>query len=66
MPDAPKTHSTQETYRVIWGLGRSEDFATAEKAAERADEIHRDMVETWPILAGTNDAVLPRVVVVDA
>lgn len=51
-------------YRVVWGLGRTEDFHTSNEAAERAEAIHRDMVETWPLLAGTNDGALPRVVVV--
>lgn len=51
--------------RVIWGLGRSEDFDSYHEAAERADEIQRDLVEMWPILAGTNDAVLPRIVEVE-
>lgn len=40
---------TATCYRVVWGLGRYEDFAT-------------EMVETWPLLAGTSDGSLPRVV----
>ena len=51
--------------RVIWGLGRYEDFSSYHEAAERADEIHREMVEKWPMLAGTSDRVLPRVVEIE-
>jgi hypothetical protein len=53
-------------YRVEWGLGRSEEFATSQEASTRADEIHAELIEWAPILAGTNDAVLPRVVVVES
>jgi hypothetical protein len=49
------------SYRVVWGLGRHEDFATAAEADARADEIHKEMVEEWPLLAGTGDGSLPRV-----
>jgi hypothetical protein len=54
--------SVASVYRVIWGLGRHEDFPTAAEADARADEIHKGMVEDWPLLAGTNDGSLPRVV----
>lgn len=53
-------------FRVVWGLGRHEDFATAAEASARADEIHREMVETWPLLAGTSDGSLPRVIELEA
>ena len=34
----------------------------APEADARASELHAEMVEEWPLLAGTNDAALPRVI----
>lgn len=58
--------SEKTTYRVVWGLGRHEDFTNPLEAAERQDEIHADMVRTWPELGGTGDGALPRVVVLES
>ena len=60
--DSSVSQEPKTVYRVVWGLGRSEDFATAEEAGKRHDELYADIVETWPMLAGTNDAVLPRLI----
>ena len=62
MGDRDRHDEHSAAYRVVWGLGRCEFFATAPEADARASELHAEMVEEWPLLAGTNDAALPRVI----
>jgi len=58
----PDRSAASIRYRVTWGLGRSEDFDSPDEAAARADEIHAEMIEAWPLLSGTSDGSLPRVI----